>query len=364
MSITKTDPVSGNIDQATPAAADIVDFDTMRQLLVKRIIQALHIVVVIFVGICILALFLPGVDRVSLAGILFLALIETFVLMYVRKRVIDKDSVRAAYIFIFCTLAVVYGITLLTNALSIILIVLTLVIIFSLLTDSPNATVGIGALGLCLFLVSVFLFPAFYNEERTFLYLSDPIGKIFELLIITLALAANTIMIFLIGTLLRQTILNGRYFARTSDALRSTQQQTNERLVEQLTAQQRLLEIVDSLEAPIIPLVDGIIVVPLISTLDTSRMQAIEQRILQAISLQRSRLVILELTGVASIDTHIANQLIRLGQAIQLIGARTILTGMPSNIASLLVKLGADLSMIESYASIQDVLEEHFQAHQ
>ena len=93
-------------------------------------------------------------------------------------------------------------------------------------------------------------------------------------------------------------------------------------------------------------------------------MQAIEQRILQAISLQRSRLVILELTGVASIDTHIANQLIRLGQAIQLIGARTILTGMPSNIASLLVKLGADLSMIESYASIQDVLEEHFQAHQ
>ena len=114
--------------------------------------------------------------------------------------------------------------------------------------------------------------------------------------------------------------------------------------------------LVQSLEVPTIPLRQGMIVVPLLSYLDVQRIQTIEQRVLTAIEEQHSQVVILEMTGVPTIDSYATDRLIHLTQSIRLLGAKAVMTGVHPDIAIILSKLGVNLKELEVFATIEDVL--------
>jgi PAS domain S-box-containing protein len=123
------------------------------------------------------------------------------------------------------------------------------------------------------------------------------------------------------------------------------------RLQEQIIhAQQAALA---ELSTPLIPISDDVVVMPLIGTLDSRRAQQVLETVLEGIAMSHARVAILDITGVAVVDTQVANALMRAAQAVKLLGAQVILTGIRPEVAQTLVGLGVDLNGIVTQASLQ-----------
>lgn len=118
-------------------------------------------------------------------------------------------------------------------------------------------------------------------------------------------------------------------------------------------AQQRLLDTVRELSTPAIPIYDGILVLPLIGNIDTGRAGQLMEAVLFSIQRERSSVVIVDVTGVALIDTGVANHIIQVTQAARLLGANCMLVGIKPEVAHTLVQLGVDLSGIITRSNLQ-----------
>ncbi|MBK9714052.1 MAG: PAS domain S-box protein [Kouleothrix sp.] len=107
------------------------------------------------------------------------------------------------------------------------------------------------------------------------------------------------------------------------------------------------------LSTPLIPISDRVVVMPLIGTMDSRRVQHVLESLLSGIATSGADVAILDITGVAMVDTQVANGLIRAAQAVKLLGARVMLTGIRPEVAQTLVGLGVDLSSIATHSSLQ-----------
>jgi PAS domain S-box-containing protein len=107
------------------------------------------------------------------------------------------------------------------------------------------------------------------------------------------------------------------------------------------------------LSTPLIPISDAVVVMPLIGALDDQRMQQVLEALLHGVEQRRARMAILDITGVPVVDAHVANGLILAAQAVRLLGARVILTGIRPEVAQTLVGLGVDLSDIITHSTLQ-----------
>ncbi|HLJ49886.1 MAG TPA: PAS domain S-box protein [Bryobacteraceae bacterium] len=111
-------------------------------------------------------------------------------------------------------------------------------------------------------------------------------------------------------------------------------------------------EIFEMAAVPIVQVWQGILLVPLIGTLDSQRSQQLMERLLHRVTETRSSVAILDITGVPTIDSQTAQHLIETVSAVRLLGADVILTGVRPNIAQTLVHLGIDLSNVITRASL------------
>ncbi len=124
-----------------------------------------------------------------------------------------------------------------------------------------------------------------------------------------------------------------------------------ERLQQQvIEAQKRAIQ---ELSTPIIPVMDQIIIMPLIGGIDTLRAREIMRVLLAGINEHRARVVILDITGVPIIDSGVASHLNKTIQAARLKGTHTIVTGISDAVAETVVELGLDWSGIETLDSLQ-----------
>ncbi|MEJ8836451.1 STAS domain-containing protein [Ramlibacter sp. AN1133] len=130
----------------------------------------------------------------------------------------------------------------------------------------------------------------------------------------------------------------------------STYQHTREDLIRR--QQQDLLE----LSTPVIKLFEGVLAVPMIGTLDSARTQVVMETLLQRIVETGSRLAIIDITGVPTVDTLVAQHLLKTVSAIRLMGAECIISGIRPQIAQTIVHLGIDLQGIASKSSLADAL--------
>ena len=117
-------------------------------------------------------------------------------------------------------------------------------------------------------------------------------------------------------------------------------------------------EALRELSTPVLQLRDRLLILPIIGALDSARARQLTEQLLAAIRDKRATVVVIDITGVATIDRAVANHLVQTVEASRLMGARTILTGLSSEIAQTLVDLGVDLSTIETVGDLQGGLEE------
>jgi rsbT co-antagonist protein RsbR len=117
--------------------------------------------------------------------------------------------------------------------------------------------------------------------------------------------------------------------------------------------QQDLLE----RSTPVIKLFEGVLAVPMIGTLDSSRTQVVMETLLQRIVDTGSRLAIIDITGVPTVDTLVAQHLLKTVSAIRLMGADCIISGIRPQIAQTMVHLGIELQGIASKATLADALQ-------
>ena len=116
--------------------------------------------------------------------------------------------------------------------------------------------------------------------------------------------------------------------------------------------QQELLE----LSTPVVKLWEGVLAVPMIGTLDSGRTQMVMESLLQRIVETGSELAIIDITGVPTVDTLVAQHLLKTVTAIRLMGADCIISGIRPQIAQTIVHLGIDLQGITTKATLADAL--------
>jgi rsbT co-antagonist protein RsbR len=121
-----------------------------------------------------------------------------------------------------------------------------------------------------------------------------------------------------------------------------------ERVIRQ--QQQDMLE----LSTPVVQIWDRIICLPLIGTLDSRRTQLMMERLLDRIVRTRAEVAILDITGVPTVDTQVANYLIKTVTAVRLLGSTCIITGVGPSIAQTIVHLGIDLAGIITRNQLSD----------
>jgi len=119
-----------------------------------------------------------------------------------------------------------------------------------------------------------------------------------------------------------------------------------------LRQQEELLE----LSTPVVTLWDGILALPMIGTLDSSRTQVVMESLLQRIVDSGSEVAIIDITGVPTVDTLVAQHLLKTVTAIRLMGADCIISGIRPQIAQTIVHLGIDLRGVTTKASLADAL--------
>ncbi len=130
----------------------------------------------------------------------------------------------------------------------------------------------------------------------------------------------------------------------------TTFQRAREEII--IRQQEELLE----LSTPVVKLWEGVLAVPMIGTLDSNRTQVVMETLLQKIVETGSEIAIIDITGVPTVDTLVAQHLLKTVTAIRLMGADCIISGIRPQIAQTIVHLGIDLQGIVTKATLADAL--------
>lgn len=112
-----------------------------------------------------------------------------------------------------------------------------------------------------------------------------------------------------------------------------------------------------ALSTPVIQVWAKVLVLPVIGTLDSLRASHLTENLLTAISAKEAEFVIIDISGVPSIDTQVAQHLLKTIQAARLMGARTILSGVRPETAQAMVHLGIEFASIQSRSTLRDALQ-------
>lgn len=130
-----------------------------------------------------------------------------------------------------------------------------------------------------------------------------------------------------------------------------------ERLQRQSEEQLRLLETIRKMSTPVIPVLEGVVVMPLVGSLDTERASMVTEALLAGIERHRARVTILDITGVPIVDTAVANALLQAMRSATLLGVQPVLVGITPEVAHTVVHLGVDLSQIVTRSTLQAGIE-------
>jgi rsbT co-antagonist protein RsbR len=127
-------------------------------------------------------------------------------------------------------------------------------------------------------------------------------------------------------------------------------------IAEQLATIEQQHLVIRQMSVPVLPVLPTAMVIPLVGALDSGRMQQIEEQALSAVEQSASRHLILDVTGVPIIDTHVAQGLLRVIQAVRLLGAEVMLVGVRPEVAQALVELGIDMRSVLTRSTLQSGL--------
>ncbi|MDC3955924.1 PAS domain S-box protein [Polyangium jinanense] len=126
----------------------------------------------------------------------------------------------------------------------------------------------------------------------------------------------------------------------------------NEQLrAELIDAQEQALR---ELSAPLIPIADDVLAMPLVGRIDEKRAQVVLETLLEGVVNMAAETVLLDVTGITTIDTQVAEALVRTAHAVKLIGAKAVFTGIQPHVAQTLITMGVEVHGVITVRSLKD----------
>jgi rsbT co-antagonist protein RsbR len=119
---------------------------------------------------------------------------------------------------------------------------------------------------------------------------------------------------------------------------------------------QRTTHTLHSVQNPLVPIADGVLVMPLVGTFDSARTSQFIERLLQGVEQRGAHTVVLDVTGLPTIDSDAAHMLLQSTQAVRLLGTQLVMVGMTPNVAQTIVGLGLDLRAIRIERDLQSAV--------
>jgi rsbT co-antagonist protein RsbR len=117
-------------------------------------------------------------------------------------------------------------------------------------------------------------------------------------------------------------------------------------------------EAIRELSTPVLQVRDRLLILPIIGLIDPQRARQLTEQLLRGIRANRAKVVVIDITGVAAMDTNVANHLVQTVEASRLLGATVIVTGLSPEIAQTLVNIGVELAKMTTVGDLQGGIEE------
>ena len=117
-------------------------------------------------------------------------------------------------------------------------------------------------------------------------------------------------------------------------------------------------EAIRELSTPVLQVRERLLILPMIGVIDPQRARQFTEQLLRGIRSTRAKVVVIDITGVAAMDSNVANHLVQTVEASRLLGAATIVTGLSPEIAQTLVTIGVDLGKMHTVGDLQGGIEE------
>ena len=136
------------------------------------------------------------------------------------------------------------------------------------------------------------------------------------------------------------------------------QRRIDTELRERFALTERQQSLIEELSTPLLEVWDGVLALPIVGVFDERRAAIATDALLRAVVEKGIRFALIDLTGVEHLDTSTAHHVTRIAQALGLLGARTIITGIRSAVARAIVELNLDLSSLETRRTLRDALRE------
>ena len=111
------------------------------------------------------------------------------------------------------------------------------------------------------------------------------------------------------------------------------------------------------MSTPVTPIWEGILLLPLVGIIDSARTQDVMNKTLAKIAETRARVFVLDISGVGTVDTAVANQLIKITKATQLMGCESIISGISPTVARTIVELGVKVGEVKTTSTLRDGVE-------
>jgi rsbT co-antagonist protein RsbR len=111
------------------------------------------------------------------------------------------------------------------------------------------------------------------------------------------------------------------------------------------------------LSTPVIRVHEGVLLLPLVGAIDSLRASQVMESVLTRVADDQARVLILDIAGVAVVDTKVADSLVKATAAVRLLGAETILTGISAQVARTMVQLGVDVSAMHTRSRLAEGIE-------
>jgi rsbT co-antagonist protein RsbR len=187
---------------------------------------------------------------------------------------------------------------------------------------------------------------------------ADPV-RIVMVLLAVMGMALARIVLNTFREQARQEAVGARQAQHEAEQQADLARQHAEQIAQQFAEQSRLIELVQVLETPSITVSDGVLLAPIVGNLDSTRAARLIERLLHDISVRRTRLLIIDISGVPEVDTQVAQALFRLVSAVRLLGTQVVLTGISAIVAQSITTLGLSFEQVATARSPQEALLEY-----
>jgi rsbT co-antagonist protein RsbR len=146
---------------------------------------------------------------------------------------------------------------------------------------------------------------------------------------------------------------------RRMEAYQSLLEESQRELEEQLTTINEQRSAIRALRTPVMELWDRVVCIPVLGTVDAERGAEMVQTVLATVADRKARCVIADITGIETLDTAAADQIIAMSRAVRLLGASFILSGASPSVANTIVQMGVRLDDVRTERSLRDALRSY-----